>query len=158
MGSFIYNRLGKDAVETDAEEIIDMAGKASLADQQKQVQENVHSQITSFCKYMDHILQPDLTVKDKQGTPSSENNSSPRHSGLSFAIGRTAPLKDHSVMAIKRRGEEVLGGLYTGINTKHIFTTRNMVEEYSGLKLQPHKAIVGPYGSQPISLTTRSHF
>uniref|UniRef100_M1BRN1 Uncharacterized protein n=1 Tax=Solanum tuberosum TaxID=4113 RepID=M1BRN1_SOLTU len=73
-----------------------MAGKASLADQQKQVQENVHSQITSFCKYMDHILQPDLTVKDKQGTPSSENNSSPRHSGLSFAIGRTAPLKDHS--------------------------------------------------------------
>jgi len=93
---FSYNRLGKDAVETDAEEIIDMAGKASLADQQKQVQENVHSQITSFCKYMDHILQPDLTVKDKPGTPSSENNSSPRRSGLSFAIGRTAPLKDHS--------------------------------------------------------------
>ncbi|KAG5571817.1 hypothetical protein H5410_061583 [Solanum commersonii] len=48
-------------------------------------------------------------------------------------------------MAIKRRGEEVLGGLYTGINTKHIFTTSNMVEEYSGLKLQPHKAIVGPH-------------
>ncbi|XP_055820028.1 2-isopropylmalate synthase A-like [Solanum dulcamara] len=47
------------------------------------------------------------------------------------------------VMAIKCRGEEVLGGLYTGINTKHIFTTSNMVEEYSGLKLQPHKAIVG---------------
>ncbi|KAH0708498.1 hypothetical protein KY284_009925 [Solanum tuberosum] len=93
-----YNRLGKDAVETDAEEIIDMAGKASLADQQKQVQENVHSQITSFCKYMDHILQPDLTVKDKPGTPSSENNSSPRRSGLSFAIGRTAPLKDHSAI------------------------------------------------------------
>ncbi|KAL3351634.1 hypothetical protein AABB24_019953 [Solanum stoloniferum] len=90
-----YNRLGKDAVETDAEEIIDMAGKASLADQQKQVQENVHSQITSFCKYMDHILQPDLSVKDKPGTPSSENNYSPRRSGLSFAIGRTAPLKDH---------------------------------------------------------------
>ncbi|KAG5571818.1 hypothetical protein H5410_061584 [Solanum commersonii] len=85
-----------DAVETDAEEIIDMVGKASLADQQKQVQENVHSQITSFCKYMDHISQPDLMVKDKQGTPSSENNSSPRSSGLSFAIGRTAPLKDHS--------------------------------------------------------------
>uniref|UniRef100_A0A3Q7JCL7 Syntaxin 6/10/61 N-terminal domain-containing protein n=1 Tax=Solanum lycopersicum TaxID=4081 RepID=A0A3Q7JCL7_SOLLC len=93
-----YNRLGKDAVETDAEEIIDMAGKASLADQQKQVQENVHSQITSFCKYMDHILQPDLTVKDKPETPSSENNSSPRRSGLSFAIGRTAPLKDHSAI------------------------------------------------------------
>ncbi|KAG5573422.1 hypothetical protein H5410_063188 [Solanum commersonii] len=93
-----YNHLGKDAVETDAEEIIDMAGKASLVDQQKQVQENVHSQITSFFKYMDHILQPDLTVKDKPGTPSSKNNSSPRRSGLSFAIGRTTPLKDHSAI------------------------------------------------------------
>lgn len=91
---FSYNRLGKDGVEADAEEIIDMAGKASLADQQKQVQENAHSQITSFCKYMDHILQPDLTVKDKQGTSSSENNSSPRRSGLSLAIGRTTPSKD----------------------------------------------------------------
>ncbi|KAH0641807.1 hypothetical protein KY290_033420 [Solanum tuberosum] len=30
------------------------------------------------------------------------------------------------VMAIKCRGEEVLGGVYTGINTKHIFTTSNM--------------------------------
>ncbi|KAK6781840.1 hypothetical protein RDI58_019636 [Solanum bulbocastanum] len=47
------------------------------------------------------------------------------------------------VMAIKCRGKEVLGGVYTGINTKHIVTTSNMVEEYSGLKLQPHKAIVG---------------
>lgn len=72
-----------------------MAGKASLADQQKQVQENVHSQITNFCKHMDYILQPDLTGKDKQGTSSSENNSSPRRSGLSFATSRTAPLKDH---------------------------------------------------------------
>ncbi|PHU01110.1 hypothetical protein BC332_30897 [Capsicum chinense] len=93
-----YNRLGKDAVEADAEEIVDMAGKASLADQQKQVQENVHSQITNFCKHMDYILQPDLTGKDKQGTSSSENNSSPRRSGLSFAISRTAPLKDHSTI------------------------------------------------------------
>ncbi|KAG5589646.1 hypothetical protein H5410_040160 [Solanum commersonii] len=47
------------------------------------------------------------------------------------------------VMAIKYRGEEALGDVYTGINTKHIFTTSKMVEEYSGLKLQPHKAIVG---------------
>ncbi|KAJ8539530.1 hypothetical protein K7X08_013782 [Anisodus acutangulus] len=91
-----YNRLGKDADDADAEEIIDMAGKASLADQQKQVQENVHSQITNFCKYMDHILQPDFTVKDKKNTSSSENNSSPRRSGLSLAIGRTAPSKVHS--------------------------------------------------------------
>ncbi|OIT28574.1 PREDICTED: 2-isopropylmalate synthase A-like [Nicotiana attenuata] len=47
------------------------------------------------------------------------------------------------VMALKYRGEEVLGGLYSGINTKHISATSKMVEEYSGLKLQPHKAIVG---------------
>nr|AKI07314.1 isopropylmalate synthase long isoform [Solanum pennellii] len=47
------------------------------------------------------------------------------------------------VMTIKYRGEELLGGVYTDINTKHIFTTSNMVEEYSGLKLQPNKAIVG---------------
>ncbi|XP_070048424.1 2-isopropylmalate synthase A-like isoform X2 [Nicotiana tomentosiformis] len=46
-------------------------------------------------------------------------------------------------MALKYRGEQVLGGIYTGINTKHIFMTSKMVEEYSGLKLQPHKAIVG---------------
>ncbi|XP_009627913.1 uncharacterized protein [Nicotiana tomentosiformis] len=90
-----YNCLGKDAVEADAEEIIDMAGKASLADQHKQVQDNVHNQITNFCNYMDHILLPDLNVKDKQDTSSSENSPSPRRSGLGLAIGRTAPLKDH---------------------------------------------------------------
>ncbi|CAI0397188.1 unnamed protein product [Linum tenue] len=47
------------------------------------------------------------------------------------------------VMAIKCRGEHVLGGLYTGINTKHITMASKMVEDYSGLQVQPHKAIVG---------------
>uniref|UniRef100_A0A1S4ARU9 2-isopropylmalate synthase A-like n=1 Tax=Nicotiana tabacum TaxID=4097 RepID=A0A1S4ARU9_TOBAC len=47
------------------------------------------------------------------------------------------------VMALKYRGDAVLGGLYSGVNTKHIIPTSKMVEEYSGLKLQPHKAIVG---------------
>ncbi|CAN1732001.1 2-isopropylmalate synthase 1, chloroplastic [Linum perenne] len=47
------------------------------------------------------------------------------------------------VMAIKCRGEHVLGGLYTGINSKHITMTSKMVEDYSGLQVQPHKAIVG---------------
>lgn len=47
------------------------------------------------------------------------------------------------VMALKCRGEQVLGGLYTGINTKHIVMASKMVEEYSGLRIQPHKAIVG---------------
>ncbi|XP_016505033.1 2-isopropylmalate synthase A isoform X1 [Nicotiana tabacum] len=47
------------------------------------------------------------------------------------------------VMALKCRGEKVLGGLYTGINTQHIIPTSKMVEEYTGLQVQPHKAIVG---------------
>ncbi|KAK4718531.1 hypothetical protein R3W88_016869 [Solanum pinnatisectum] len=47
------------------------------------------------------------------------------------------------VMALKCRGEQVLGGLYTGINTQHILMSSKMVEEYSGLQVQPHKAIVG---------------
>nr|ARE67144.1 FEN1 [Aeschynomene evenia] len=47
------------------------------------------------------------------------------------------------VMALKCRGHEVFDGLYTGINTKHIFNTSKMVEEYTGMHLQPHKALVG---------------
>ncbi|PIN20558.1 Alpha-isopropylmalate synthase/homocitrate synthase [Handroanthus impetiginosus] len=47
------------------------------------------------------------------------------------------------VMALKCRGEQQLDGLYTGINTQHIIMASKMVEEYSGLRVQPHKAIVG---------------
>ncbi|KAI3470122.1 hypothetical protein Pfo_026785 [Paulownia fortunei] len=47
------------------------------------------------------------------------------------------------VMALKCRGEQVLDGLHTGINTQHIIMASKMVEEYSGLRVQPHKAIVG---------------
>ncbi|XP_073056585.1 2-isopropylmalate synthase A-like [Primulina eburnea] len=47
------------------------------------------------------------------------------------------------VMILKCRGEEALDGLYTGINTQHIVMASKMVEEYSGLRVQPHKAIVG---------------
>uniref|UniRef100_A0A804NYW2 2-isopropylmalate synthase n=1 Tax=Zea mays TaxID=4577 RepID=A0A804NYW2_MAIZE len=46
------------------------------------------------------------------------------------------------VMAIKCRGE-LLDGLYTGINSQHITLTSKMVQEHSGLHVQPHKAIVG---------------
>ncbi|TKY57655.1 2-isopropylmalate synthase 2 [Spatholobus suberectus] len=46
------------------------------------------------------------------------------------------------VMALKC-GAHVTGNLYTGINTKHIYLTSKMVEEYTGLQLQPHKALVG---------------
>ncbi|XP_077247120.1 uncharacterized protein LOC143886851 [Tasmannia lanceolata] len=83
-----YNRLGKNADETDAEEIIDMASKASVVDQQKQVQENIHSQIQTFCKSMDDILLPDF--KDIHDLPTAESHDAPRRSGLSFAIGRTS--------------------------------------------------------------------
>lgn len=51
-----YNRLGRDAEEADAEEIIEMAGKATLSEQQKQVQENIHYQLENFCASMDEIL------------------------------------------------------------------------------------------------------
>ncbi|XP_057546804.1 2-isopropylmalate synthase A-like isoform X2 [Amaranthus tricolor] len=46
------------------------------------------------------------------------------------------------VMTIKCRGQS-LGGLYTGIRTEHIVKASKMVAEYSGLLVQPHKAIVG---------------
>ncbi|KAI5668612.1 hypothetical protein M9H77_18465 [Catharanthus roseus] len=47
------------------------------------------------------------------------------------------------VMALRCRGPQVLNGLYTGIDTQHIIMASKMVEEYSGLRVQPHKAIVG---------------
>ncbi|XP_076911449.1 2-isopropylmalate synthase A-like [Bidens hawaiensis] len=46
------------------------------------------------------------------------------------------------VMAIKCK-RELLDQLYTGINTKHIIIASKMVEEYTGMQVQPHKAIVG---------------
>ncbi|KAM4106077.1 hypothetical protein ACB094_04G040200 [Castanea mollissima] len=48
------------------------------------------------------------------------------------------------VMILKCHEGDVLGGLYTGINPRHIYMTSKMVEEYTGLHVQPHKAIVGP--------------
>ncbi|KAJ4710444.1 SET domain-containing protein 9 [Melia azedarach] len=99
-----YNRLGKDADEADAEEIIDMASKASAAEQQKQVQENIHSQITSFCMSMDKILLPDIAEKDDES--SVQSNATPRRSGLSFAVGKSAKPTDslvvHETRPLKR--------------------------------------------------------
>lgn len=88
---FSYNRLGKNADEADAEEIIDMASKASLVDQQKQVQENIHSQIKTFCSSMDDILLPNYKSAHDLVTSSRESQGVPRGSGLSFAIGRSSP-------------------------------------------------------------------
>ena len=53
---FPTNRLGRDAKEAKAEEFNEMACKASLADQQIQVQENNHAQIKSFSMCIDEIL------------------------------------------------------------------------------------------------------
>ncbi|XP_050893354.1 protein NSP-INTERACTING KINASE 1 [Lathyrus oleraceus] len=46
------------------------------------------------------------------------------------------------VMALKYGGY-IFNNLHTEINTRHIYMTSKMVEKYSGLQLQPHKAFVG---------------
>ncbi|XP_047323470.1 uncharacterized protein LOC124927153 isoform X2 [Impatiens glandulifera] len=81
-----YNRLGRDASEADIDEIIDMTKKAPFTDQQKQVQENIHSQVNAFCTRMDDILLPDH--KGKNAPLDSQTNTAPIRSGLSLAVGR----------------------------------------------------------------------
>lgn len=83
-----YNRLGKNADEKDADEIIEMGSKASVSDQQRQVQENVHFQIKNISQTMDSILRPDTDRNTPNSVPDSQNGS--RRSGLSFAIGSSA--------------------------------------------------------------------
>ena len=38
---------------------------------------------------------------------------------------------------------DVMKGLHTGIRPVHIYPTSKMVSDYSGMVVQPHKAIVG---------------
>ncbi|OEL36398.1 hypothetical protein BAE44_0002584 [Dichanthelium oligosanthes] len=89
-----YHRLGENAEEKDAEEIIDLASKASVAEQQKQVQENVHYQLAQMFQAMDGILHPD--VKNDPSKDPSEAHSHSRRSGLSFAVGGAASAKTQS--------------------------------------------------------------
>ncbi|KAI4315985.1 hypothetical protein L6164_024005 [Bauhinia variegata] len=49
------------------------------------------------------------------------------------------------VMAVMTRGDDLLGGLHTGIDPKQISETSKMVEEFTGLKIQKTKPIVGGY-------------
>ncbi|XP_074285567.1 uncharacterized protein LOC141611058 [Silene latifolia] len=92
-----YNRLGKDIEEPDVEEIIDMATKAPLDDQQKQVQENTHAQIRNLSLLMDEILLPDKKSEEQLG--STQHNSVPRRTGLSFAVGQaTSSPSKHPVI------------------------------------------------------------
>ncbi|XP_057477689.1 uncharacterized protein LOC130765310 isoform X1 [Actinidia eriantha] len=86
-----YNRLGRDADETDAEEIINMAGKASLADQQKQVQENIHTQLKMLCKGMDEILLPDTKSINESPESTMRRKTALSRSGLGLAVGRMTP-------------------------------------------------------------------
>ncbi|KAJ0038153.1 hypothetical protein Pint_23187 [Pistacia integerrima] len=113
-----YNRLGRDADETDAEDIINMASKASLADQQKQVQENIHSQIEKFCISMNQILLPDTSKESETVESSKQSNSTARRSGLSFAVGKSGSPADYPVVPetrplrraeVSRRLEDIIG-------------------------------------------------
>uniref|UniRef100_A0A0R0FE45 Pyruvate carboxyltransferase domain-containing protein n=1 Tax=Glycine max TaxID=3847 RepID=A0A0R0FE45_SOYBN len=66
--------------------------------------------------------------------------------GLSTANtieGARAGARQLEVVMASRCEAHVNGNLYTGINAKHIFLTSRMVEEYTGLRVQPHKALVG---------------
>ncbi|XP_031493651.1 uncharacterized protein LOC116259842 [Nymphaea colorata] len=82
-----YKSLGKNADEKDAEEIIQIAEKASVKDQQKQVQENIHIQIKTFQATLDDILRPDLLGGNDDCKSSPQKHGTPRPSGLSFALG-----------------------------------------------------------------------
>ncbi|KAK4591129.1 hypothetical protein RGQ29_021356 [Quercus rubra] len=93
-----YNRLGRDAEEADAEEIIEMASKASLADQQKLVQENIHAQIKSFSTSMDEILLPDSKRIGEAHELPPQPTAAPRRSGLGFAVGRHDQPTDRPVV------------------------------------------------------------
>ncbi|CAN6675236.1 unnamed protein product [Malus baccata var. baccata] len=94
-----YNRFGRDADEADVDKIIDMANKASIADQQIQVQENIHLQIKNFCVSMDEVLLPNVK-KINEGTESpKQSNAATRRSAFSFAIGRSGPpVKQHDLI------------------------------------------------------------
>ncbi|CAH8270459.1 unnamed protein product [Arabidopsis lyrata] len=90
-----YNRLGRNAEEADAEEIIEIAGKATLFEQQKQVQENIHYQVQNFCSSMDEILLTDIDkTKEELNKPGSESR---RDNNVSAAdkpiVPETKPLK-----------------------------------------------------------------
>lgn len=87
--------MGKDADEADVDEIIDMANKASVDDQQKQVQENIHLQIRSFCMSMDELLLPDVKKTNEVSESPKQSNATPQRSGLSLAIGRNRPGDKH---------------------------------------------------------------
>ncbi|CAK7337994.1 unnamed protein product [Dovyalis caffra] len=97
------NRLGRISKEADAKEIIGMASKASFADQQKQVHENIHFQITNFCKAMNEILLHNVTKRREKDEAPALSTAATRHSGLSFAFDESGPHADHPAILETRR-------------------------------------------------------
>ncbi|KAF4358604.1 hypothetical protein F8388_021128 [Cannabis sativa] len=89
-----FNRLGKNAEEADVDEIIDMASKFSFPDQEKLVQETVHSQIKSFCEKMDKIL-VDIDKRNEPSESRQRSDVASGRSGLSLAIGRNTSSINH---------------------------------------------------------------
>ena len=72
-----------------------MASKASLADQQNQVQENIHAQIKSFSMFMNEILIPDnKRIGDAHELP-PQPIAAPCWSSLSFAIDKNGQPTNH---------------------------------------------------------------
>lgn len=72
-----------------------MASQASLADQQKQVQENTRSQIKTFSMQMDEILLPEKKSEEHLGS-TTQLNAAPRPTGLSFAVGHATSSSSNS--------------------------------------------------------------
>ncbi|CDY54268.1 BnaCnng26660D [Brassica napus] len=86
---FMYTRLVllSQYYGDGAEEIIEMAGKTSLSEQQRQVQENIHHLVENFCSLMDGILLPDVS-KNESGSQTA-SPPPPRQS----VVPETKPLK-----------------------------------------------------------------
>ncbi|MED6205921.1 hypothetical protein PIB30_022206 [Stylosanthes scabra] len=82
-----------------------------------------------------------LVADIKANTPGIENViiSAHCHNDFGLAVANTIEV----VMALKCRGRDVFDGLYTSIDTKHIFNSSKMVEEYTNMHVQPYKALVG---------------
>lgn len=88
--------MGKNADEANVEEIIELAGKTSFSDQQIQVHENVHSQLKTFCAFMDEILIPNEKMLNDPLGLSNQSSVLPRRSGLSLAVGRSDSSADNA--------------------------------------------------------------
>ena len=54
-----------------------------------------------------------------------------------------APPPPHTHRLFCCCSDELMGGLRTGVNPSHLYTTSQMVSKYSGMLVQPNKAIVG---------------